>query len=193
VEVEHLVPGLERVVGRVRAPARAGVVDQDVDVAEGGDRGIDQAVDRLGPGDVGGEGLGADVALAKLRQRSVEFGVLARGDHHAGTVIAQRLRDLQAKPARPAGDEDDTAIEVEQGPLGRHAYLLQNHSSRMASAVSSLSASRSSHVSTRGSSQPMKWRAAWRLPRAKSSSRSSSASTWSSQTQATATWPKASR
>src|SRR5690606_25730018 len=164
-----------------------------VDVAEGGERGVDQAGDRFGLADVGGKGLGADATLPQLRQRRVKFGLLARGDHHAGTVVAQRLRDLQAKPARSAGDEGDATIEVEQCPLGWHACLLQNHSSRMASAVSSLSASRSSHASTRGSSQPMKWRAAWRLPRAKSSSRSPSASTWSSQTQATVTWPKASR
>ena len=38
VEVHHLVPGLERMILGRRAPGRAGVVDEDVDVAEARDR-----------------------------------------------------------------------------------------------------------------------------------------------------------
>src|SRR6185436_15714634 len=39
---------------------------------------------------------------------------LARGDHHPGAVMRERLRDRPPDPARRAGDDRDLAGEIEQ-------------------------------------------------------------------------------
>ena len=46
----------------------------------------------------------------------VQLVLLARDERDARTELAERLRDLQAEPARPAGDERRAAAQIEQLP-----------------------------------------------------------------------------
>ena len=72
VQVHDLVPGLERMVLGGRAPGRAGVVDQDVDVAEARDRVLRDAHDLARLAQVGGDPDRLDAALLQMRRRLLE-------------------------------------------------------------------------------------------------------------------------
>ena len=88
----------------------AGVVDQDVDPAELGQRGADHRPDLLLVGDVGAH---QQVAAAGLLDRRQHRGghVLAQhvGDHHVGALGGERGRDLPADPPGAAGHDGDLA------------------------------------------------------------------------------------
>jgi hypothetical protein len=51
-----------------------------------------------------------------MRHRRIQLVLLACDERDARTELAERLRDLQAKPSRPAGDERRAAVEIEQLP-----------------------------------------------------------------------------
>ena len=114
VQVHHLVPGLERMILGRRAPGRAGVVDQDVDLAEPADRVLRDAHDLARLAQVGGDPDCLDAVALELRRRFLEVAGLARREHDLGAGLAERLGDLQAEAARAAGDERGLAREIEQ-------------------------------------------------------------------------------
>ena len=116
VEVHHLVPGLERMVLGRRAPGGAGVVDEDVDVAE-------RSRSPRRPGAATSAGwlaVGGDPVARRCRAAcrsaaaSSRSAALRDAEHDARAGLAERLGDLQAQAARAAGDERGAARQVEQ-------------------------------------------------------------------------------
>ena len=120
------VEGGERYRRNVRA--ERGVVDEDVEAAEGFERAGDHGGDRCVVGDVDAQRVRAPArGTDRLCDR---FAVLEIGNHDAGAGGAERLREL--RPQRgfcaeggPGDDrhplvEPGTAILVERGQCGRH-------------------------------------------------------------------------
>ena len=115
VDPDDLVEQLLGDRGQARVErGHAGVVDQDVDRAEGVVRGLDQPV-QLGPApDVAGvrerpppgglDDLGGQL-LAGLDPPA--------GDHDVGAGRGERADHLPAEPARPAGDQRDLPGQVD--------------------------------------------------------------------------------
>ena len=113
----------------------AGVVHEDVDGSQlAGDR-FEKRRDVGFGADVAPPGPGAPAAPAhvgdELRGRRV---LLAIGDGDGGAALGEELRDAAADAARPAGDDGDTAVELEiveghwlRGERENHIRL---HSSR---------------------------------------------------------------
>ncbi len=102
------VLGAEIGVGR-------GVADEDVDLAEAGDGGVDEVLQAGLVGDVGGDDDGGGAAHG-----GVDFGGggfagigLATADDHIGAVFGHAVGDRLADAARGAGDEGGLAGEVE--------------------------------------------------------------------------------
>jgi hypothetical protein len=114
VEVHHLVPGLEGVVLGGCAPGGAGVVDEDVDLAEPLHRLVRDALDLFGLARVGGDPARVDALVLQVRGGFLEVACLARGQQDLGAGFAQRLGDLQPEAARAAGDQRRLAGQVEQ-------------------------------------------------------------------------------
>ena len=126
VEVHHLVPGLERVILGCRAPGGAGVVDEDVHLAETRHRVLRHPHDLARLAHVGSDPERLDAALLQMPGRFLEVAGLARGEQDAGAGLAERLGDLQAEAARAAGDERGLAGKVEQlANGGAHGTLLE--------------------------------------------------------------------
>ena len=67
-----------------------------------------------------------------MRHRVVQLVLLARDERDARAELAERLRDLQAEPPRPAGDERRAAAEIEQLPHS-HDLLSAASFARLAS------------------------------------------------------------
>ncbi len=114
VEVDHLLPRLERVVEHVRAPCRAGVVDQDVDRPEAARGLLDHRRDGRGIRHVAHERQRFDAQGLQVRARLLQLVALARGERHPRAHLAQRLGHLEAQPAGAARDEGRPPGKVEQ-------------------------------------------------------------------------------
>ena len=102
VDVEHR---LELLVGHPvgdAVPGVAGVVDDDVDRAEGVDRGGDQLVGGAGLGQVAGVDGGFAVDLARGLLGDVGVEVV---DQHLGALAGEQLRGGPADPAGRPGDD----------------------------------------------------------------------------------------
>ena len=122
VPLQGLMPALGRggkqvALEEVRLGGRdhAGVVDDDVDVAEGRERLVDEHLRRVGVGEVADEGARGDV----LRQQvlaPVVGAAAGRAHHHAGTEQPEVARGCvpDACAAGP-GDDRDAAGEVQRG------------------------------------------------------------------------------
>src|SRR6185436_20789969 len=95
-------------------PGRAGVVDEDVDLAEPGQRVLSDANDLARLAQVGGDPDRLDVLRLPVRRRFLQITGLARGQQDARAGLAERLGDLQAEPARSAGHERGLARKIEQ-------------------------------------------------------------------------------
>ena len=101
---------------RRRAPARAGVVDEDVEPAELGDGAPDDLLGLAGVADVPAEAERPDAEPSgELRGCLLAPLCPAAAEHEVGAELGERLRELQPEPARAAGDQGDLAGEVEQG------------------------------------------------------------------------------
>ena len=105
VQVHHLVPGFERVVLGRRAPGGAGVVDQDVDLAQALHRLVADLLDLRRVAGVGGHPARVDALGLQVRGGLFQVGRLARGEQDLRAGLAQALGDLQPQAARAAGDE----------------------------------------------------------------------------------------
>src|SRR5574337_9532 len=128
VEVHHLVPRSQRqVLGRC-APGRPGVVDQDVDLADPIEGRVGQPEYRAVAAAGGGDPLGLDPLPHQLLLSTLESLGLSRTDHNTGALRTEGLGDLQAQPARAAGDKGGAAFEAEQvgdgGGHGRDPLLI---------------------------------------------------------------------
>jgi hypothetical protein len=108
VNVEH---ALERVVGELvdrRVDRVSGVVDDDVELAPGVDRGLHERVRRAVLREVAGvhDGLAGDLGRRLLRDVAVEVV-----DHHARAVLGQQLGRRAADPARRSGDDRHLVVQ----------------------------------------------------------------------------------
>src|SRR5258706_6503421 len=114
VQVDELVPGVERMLFGGRAPGGAGVVDEDVDSAEFLQHLLGARRDRLALAQVADIGRRLDLLLLKMSHGLVELVFLARGDRDLGAHFAERFGHLQPEPARAAGDERGASAKLEQ-------------------------------------------------------------------------------
>ncbi len=114
VEVHHLVPGLDRVVFGGRAPGRAGIVDQNVHITHALQGFIGQAPQVSLLRAVGGDPARIDAGGLQVGCGLFQIRRLARAQHDPGAGLAQRMRQLQAQPARATGDKSRLAGEVKQ-------------------------------------------------------------------------------
>ena len=114
----------------------AGVVDQDVDAAEGVERGLDDQVGvlRLGDGERGGDGLAAGLLDGRdriLRRTVVGARALQAGadvaDHHARAFAREHLGDGAADAAAGAGDDGDFFSTIPGIDVSRSADVSADH------------------------------------------------------------------
>ncbi len=105
---------------RRRGPDAAGVVDEDVDVAQLFNRCHRQRVGCRRIGQVGRDRIRLDTMCGQRRHGFVEIGLLARADDHPGALLAQCQRHLQAQAARAAGDQRRSALQAEKLLDGCH-------------------------------------------------------------------------
>jgi hypothetical protein len=99
VQVHDLVPGIDRVVFGRRAPGSAGVVDEDVHMAEAFDGFIRQRADVRFLRAVGSDPVDVDAGGLEFGSRFLQVFSLARAQHDFGAGFAERLRQLQAQAA----------------------------------------------------------------------------------------------
>ena len=122
VGLERLVPGAHVDVEHgPEVGVRAGVVDEDVDLAEALDRLRDQARALVLLAGVGGDAedaVGAVLLGDRLGHGGDPFG-LARREDDAGAVGGESARDGLADAAASARDEADLALE---GDARRHVW-----------------------------------------------------------------------
>ena len=110
VELERVVPRGVVAVDELARGERAGVVDDDVEPAEGVQRHADQRPHLLAVGGVERVGVhAARVGGGQLVQRVLA----ARGGDDAGALGDQRLDGRAAQPAAGARDDRDAARELQ--------------------------------------------------------------------------------
>ena len=133
VDVEDGVPLLVAHLLDDRVPGVAGVVHHDMAVAEGVDRGLDDAVAEVGLGDVAVAGHRLAAQLGDLGDGLLGRRLVDVVDHHLGAVAHQAQRDLLADAASRAGDDRHLAVHL------THVFLL-SLGARHSSGASSVSA-----------------------------------------------------
>jgi hypothetical protein len=128
VHRDHVVPLLGGELGHRAGAADAGVGDDDIDLAELGDRLRDRGLHRGAVADVGRDGERASPGLLDELRGLLQLVTLAEavrhrrdvaaqvGDHHIGAGVGQRHRVGATLPARPAGDERNTTVELSHDP-----------------------------------------------------------------------------
>ena len=113
VDVDHLAPAVHREVVELGAPARAGVVDEDVErVAPVGDR-FGQRRAALGRREVGHDGFALTLGC-QLLGCGHDLGRLPGRDDHPASRIKQPVGDHVADPPAASGDEGGLATQREQ-------------------------------------------------------------------------------
>ena len=86
-------------------PGGAGIVDQDIDVAEALQRFRYQRRDSRLLRQIGGNRAGVDAARLEMGHRFIEIGLLARRQNDFRALLAQSFGNLQTQPARSASHE----------------------------------------------------------------------------------------
>ena len=122
VDPKHPVPLGDVELGEGALADRAGVVDEDVDLAELGQGGIDHGAHLLLVADIGLDQQRALSRCSDRRQhRRRHIGIEQIGDHDVGALGGERHRDLAADPARATGDDRGLSVE-----LAGHAMSLDS-------------------------------------------------------------------
>ena len=99
--------------------AGAGVVDEEIDAAEGALGLADQTSDIVGAADVAGDGNDLDaVLLGDCFRACCEVSLVARGEHHADAFCREAVRNGETDSVAAPGDERDFAIESEIHGMG---------------------------------------------------------------------------
>ena len=112
IDLEHLAPLVGVAVEDPAEVRHPGVVDEDVEVAVGVERGRDELVDRARLTDVADHDGGATSAVVDQRGALLHrVGGSARQDH-VGAGRAHPLGDRAADAARCAGDDGGLAGQV---------------------------------------------------------------------------------
>ena len=133
LDLEHQPIALLGELGERDVARHRGVVDEDVDRAEGLDRLVDHPLPILGPGDVGldrdGSATGGPDAIHRLGQRSLvllDRLQCARRHRHLGAGGGEALGDRRADAAAGSGDQRNPSFQ-----LPRHGTRCQAARSRM--------------------------------------------------------------
>ncbi|MCY1297236.1 hypothetical protein D9M70_466690 [compost metagenome] len=120
VDVEHTVPVFLGIVEQVGAANDAGIVDEDVDAAEGGHDVADRRRRVERPGEIDGQFVKANTRLSYQRCR------LRHGRRTEGGDIGAGPRECQghalAEAGAGAGDEGGLACEVKQRVQGEAPF-----------------------------------------------------------------------
>jgi len=112
-EIHQPVPRLQAVFSSRCAPSRAGVVDQNVNLAELRDCLCGKALDVRILRVVRGNPFRPNTKAFQVLPGSFQFVLVSGGQHQASATLAQNLRDLEAEASRSAGDEHRPPREVE--------------------------------------------------------------------------------
>jgi hypothetical protein len=99
IDPQHCLQGIKRHLQGRPGPGDAGVVDEEVDLIEAGESGVDSALDGLGRGHIG-----YDRESAGLRRNRPRSGIVAVEHDHRHPLARQPLRYLAPDPAAAAGD-----------------------------------------------------------------------------------------
>ena len=117
MDVEDVVPLLVGHVLDGAVPGEAGVVDDDVEAAEGLDRGADEAVAEIRRGHVAGADRGRAAEVSDGGGGLLGGSGVEVVDHDAGALARQLERDGPADaPARPRHD-GDFPVQLGHDPL----------------------------------------------------------------------------
>ncbi len=119
VDVDHLLPLVERHLLGGRAPGHARVVDEDVDVAVGRDRLVDHRLHLVGLGDVADRPFDRKPRRASRDGRRQPF-VAAGAQHERGAGFGEPFRHFEPEATRSAGDDGHAAGQIEQFGESRH-------------------------------------------------------------------------
>ena len=97
-------------------PAAAGVVDQDVDLAEGGQRRVDQRLPGGIAGDIAGHAHRAAAGGHDGLGHRIGGLLLQVADHHRRAGLREQLGDAAADAGAAAGDDRHLALQAECCP-----------------------------------------------------------------------------
>jgi hypothetical protein len=111
VDVEHRIPVLRGDVHELQRLGDAGVVDQDVDMAERLDGAVGRLLAAVAVGHVARE---AAVLSAEALGRVVRRAFVEVDDRDAGAVLGKQPRRSEADPARARGTGNDRHLAGEQ-------------------------------------------------------------------------------
>jgi hypothetical protein len=113
VDRVHAVEGLGRLVGGVgRWGLDAGVVERDVEPAEGVDRALDQGGDLVLVGDIAADTERSIAGGGQLVGGGTKRLVVDVGEHNGSTRFGEGLGGGQPHPGAGPGDQGDLAGEV---------------------------------------------------------------------------------
>ena len=113
VDIEDVQPALRGDIQRWRVMAGAGVVEEDIDWAEGGLDLVEQGVSRFGLGNVDFHRHGAMPGVLQSLDHFQAARVPTGGDGDLGTGLGQRMGECLAEPAVAAGDDGNLAAQIE--------------------------------------------------------------------------------
>ena len=117
IGVEDEVPVVPCNVERGLADVAAGVVDENMNLAEGGFGFCRHLLDALLVADVELERNGAAAERRDFRFKCGERFARAAGEHQVGSGLGERARKILAKAAAGSGDDGYLAGEVEERSL----------------------------------------------------------------------------
>jgi len=124
VQIHHLVPSLDRVILGRGSPRSARIVDENVYSPQFRNRLVREPLDIVILGIVGGDPVGLDAKTGKVLLGQLEIGGLARRQDDFRSLLTERFRDLQAKTARPAGNQRRLSAQIERLLYAAHALIL---------------------------------------------------------------------
>lgn len=114
IHVQHGTEILGSLARRGCGMGDAGVVDQDVEPTELGDRGPGEGVALLGVGDVGGDDEAASAGGLDRGADGVELLATACGDHHVRPGLREGAGEPCSEAAAGARDDGDGPVEPEE-------------------------------------------------------------------------------
>src|SRR5439155_15690670 len=118
VRVEHEVPVGPRDIGRLLAHVAAGVVDEDVDLAERLVRGVRHLPDAGFIVHIQRQRNGAASHRFDLALKRAQRFERPAGDRHIGAGVCERSRERLPEAAAGARDDRDAPAQIEKGAQG---------------------------------------------------------------------------
>ena len=124
IDVDHLLPLVERHLLRPRAPRDAGIVDEDIEATVARHRLVDDGLHVCRVGDVSDQAFDATAEPREAFERRVQPLLAPRADHERGASFRKALGHFFAEAPRPAGHNRDPAGKREQFLDGGHVRPL---------------------------------------------------------------------